>query len=297
MDRFQMVRTDAMVLRNIRIAIVHCLLAGYLPGAYFILMSSERETRDVLREALELDKDLSHMDFAFRINTGERLLFGFLGLSLSVLTTYLTTQSAPWDLASWSPEVVWHRLLGLWLGWWFGWMVLGIWRTSAHISRIGEQIDSIDILDLSPWTPFVQFGARTTLVLLGGVSLVLLFLIEPDQWPTVAIVTGLCIPLTLLGLWLPVRGVHARIREVKQVELVWVRGRIQQVSTQFRQTATVMSPGEIADLSAYLRLIEDVPEWPIEGSTLAQVLLYLLLPVASWLGSLLIENLLRMVFS
>ena len=52
------------------------------------------------------------------------------------------------------------------------------------------------------------------------------------------------------------------------------------------------SPGRMADLIAYLQLIEDVPEWPIQGSAVVQVALYLLIPVVSWLGSLLIENLL-----
>jgi hypothetical protein len=52
----------------------------------------------------------------------------------------------------------------------------------------------------------------------------------------------------------------------------------------------------LADLFAYQQLIKDVPEWPIEGSARLQVVLYMAIPVVSWFGSLLIENLLGFVF-
>ncbi|MCD4843401.1 MAG: hypothetical protein K8R25_02835 [Methanosarcinales archaeon] len=48
----------------------------------------------------------------------------------------------------------------------------------------------------------------------------------------------------------------------------------------------------MADMEAYLRLIEDVPEWPFQSSILVRVVLYLLIPIASWFGGLLIEGML-----
>lgn len=49
-------------------------------------------------------------------------------------------------------------------------------------------------------------------------------------------------------------------------------------------------------LVAYLQLIESVPEWPVQGSTIVQMLLYTLLPVAFWFGSLLTEGVLGLFF-
>jgi hypothetical protein len=45
-------------------------------------------------------------------------------------------------------------------------------------------------------------------------------------------------------------------------------------------------------LVAYLQLVERIPDWPFQASTAVQLVLYLLIPVASWFGSLLIEGLL-----
>ena len=93
---------------------------------------------------------------------------------------------------------------------------------------------------------------------------------------------------------MPVRGARERIREAKGVELAWTRDGIRESRTHlhnlFSDTSPDASDGQMADLTAYQRLIEDVPEWPFRISTLVQVLLYLLIPVASWIGGLLIEN-------
>ena len=56
------------------------------------------------------------------------------------------------------------------------------------------------------------------------------------------------------------------------------------------------TPGQLADLYAYQRLIEDVPTWPIEGSALIQVALYLAIPVVSWFCNLLIGRVLGFLF-
>jgi hypothetical protein len=49
----------------------------------------------------------------------------------------------------------------------------------------------------------------------------------------------------------------------------------------------------MADLTAYLRLVEAAPEWPFQGSTVVQMLLYLLMPIASWFGDALIGGVLE----
>jgi hypothetical protein len=52
----------------------------------------------------------------------------------------------------------------------------------------------------------------------------------------------------------------------------------------------------MGDLEAYRRLIEDVPEWPFQSSTIVKVVLYLLIPIASWFGGMLIEGMVELVW-
>lgn len=82
----------------------------------------------------------------------------------------------------------------------------------------------------------------------------------------------------------------------KKAELKWTRERIPQSRTRLRSVSSDVSPGQIADLNAYLQLIDDVPEWPFQSSTVLRVMLYLLIPIVSWLGGLLIDGMLDQLF-
>ena len=230
------------------------------------------------------------------VSTRVLLLSGLAGMLFTVLTPLLTAETAAWGPSTWSPEVWWHRLLGLFIGWWIGWFVLAIRYTSVGVSRLAEQIDRLDLLDLRPFTPFVRQGLLTSGLAVGALSLASLLLIEPGQWPVVVLTVGITLPLAILGLLLPMRGVHQRIREAKEAELEWTRERIRRASSFVYKLSAPESPGQLADLYAYFQLIDDVSEWPVENSALVQVTLYLVIPVVSWFVNLMIGNLLGSLF-
>jgi hypothetical protein len=301
LDRFTVMYGPTGSPRDFRLAIVHCLLAGYLPSACLYLLRGMRTTADEIGGIVGPDKEAPDVDSAAP-GGGEKpgsaralLLAGLLGMLFTVLTPYLTADT-PWAPSTWSPEVWWQRLLGLFIGWWCGWFVQAIRYTSTRISRLAEGIHRLDLLDLRPFAPFVKQGLLTSGLVVGALSVTSLLLIEPDQWPVVAIIVAISLPLAILGLLWPMRGVRQRIREIKAAELEWTRERIRRASAFLYKLSAPESPGQLADLYAYQRLIEDVPEWPIEGSAILQVALYLAIPVVSWFASLLIENLLGRVF-
>ena len=276
---------------DFRIAVIHCLLAGYLPAAYFYLIRGTRNNID------EIEKILEPVNVPTPTNIGKRSLifWGFVGMMMAVFTTYLTARSF-WDPSSWNPEVWWHRGIGLFAGFWIGCFIFAVLDSSDRVSRLADRIKKVDILDLSPLSPFVNQGLLTILLMIGFVSIYSLFLLEPGQWPTVVILVSLTIPLALFGLLLPMRGVHRLIHEAKQGELQWTRDRIRQSRTLLHNTSPELSSGRMADMEAYLRLIEDVHEWPFQSSTLVWVMLYLLIPIAFWFGGLLIEGMLELVW-
>jgi hypothetical protein len=295
LDRFPVIFGPEGSPDDFRVAVNHCLLAGYLVGAYFYLLRGARNTAHELDKVLEPTSDPSDVDWAGHIGVKALLVWGLIGLLLTVFSPYLApSPEIAWDPSAWSPEVWWHRVLGLFTGWWFGWFVLAVWTTSTQVSRLADRIGPVDLLDLSPFSPFVKQGLLTALLIVGLVSIMSLRLLEPGQRLTVVISVGLSLPLALLGLLLPVRGARERIREAKGVELAWTRDAIRDSRTHlhnlFSDASSDASSGQMADLTAYQRLVEDVPEWPFRTSTLVQVLLYLLIPVASWIGGLLIEN-------
>lgn len=297
LDRFPVILGGIEPLADFRIAVVHCLLAAYLPSACLYLLRGARNTIDELAPILKPADDLPQLDPVADIGARRLFLVGLIGVLLTVLTPYLTAFESPWDPATWSPEVVWHRILGPFIGWWLAWFVLAVWYTSAQTSRIAARIGAIDLFDLSPLFPFTRQGLLTALLAVGGGTIVSLFLLDPGQGPAVAIAIAICLPLSVLGLLLPVRGAHHRIRDVKKAELEWTRDRIRQSRSLLDAAPTQGAPGvvlgQMADLIAYLQLVDDAQEWPFQGSTFAQMVLYVLIPAGSWFASALIKVLLE----
>ncbi|KAF5418958.1 MAG: hypothetical protein C5S44_12160 [Candidatus Methanocomedens sp.] len=276
---------------DFRIAVIHCILAGYLPAAYFYLIRGTRNNID------ELEKVLEPINVPSPINIGKRslILWGLVGMMGAVFATYLTASSF-WDPSTWNPEVWWHRGLGLFVGFWIGCFIVAVLDSSERVSRLADRIKKVDILDLSPLSPFVNQGLLTILLMIGFVSIFSLFLLEPRQWPAVVILVSLTLPTALLGLMQPVRGVHRLIREAKQAELQWTREKIRQAIPLLHDISSEGSSSQMGDLEAYRRLIEDVPEWPFQSSTILKVVLYLLIPIASWFGGMLIEGMVELVW-
>jgi hypothetical protein len=301
LDRFPVILGDIERLAEFRIAVVHCLLAAYLPSACLYLLRGARNTIDELGPILTPADDLPPLDAV--ADVGKRRLFvaGLMGVSLAMFLPLLTAFESPWDPATWTPEVLWHRMLGPFIGWWLAWFVLTVWHTSAQTSRLAARIGAIDLFDLSPLFPFTRQGLLTALLAVAGATIVSLFLLDPGQGPAVVIAIAICLPVAALGLLLPVRGAHRRIREVKKAELEWTRDRIRQsrslLNDSQTQGAPGVVPGQMADLVAYLQLVDDAQEWPFQGSTFVQIVLYVLIPAVSWFASALVkvvvENLMK----
>jgi len=291
-DRFSLILGPSGMFRDFRLAVIHCILAGFLPSACLFLFRGLRNTNEELEGVVRPANDSSFKDFLERIGRNRLIVWGSAGLLVAVFSPFLTAETPPWDPTNWNPEVWWHRILGLFIGWWLGWFILAIWHTSTQTSHLADRIEEIDLLNLAPLHPFVKQGLLNSLLVVTAMTLFGLFLIEPDQWPVVVVIIAVCLPLAVISLMLPLRGVHAQIREAKQTELEWIHEKIRDSRSLIQEYSRNDMSGKMADQITYQRLIEDVPEWPIQSSTLLRVFVFLLIPLASWIGSLLIEGVL-----
>lgn len=296
LGRFAVIfRPSAFIeIRNFRIAIIHCLLAGYLPAAYLYILRSARSIINELNPIL-VSSDV-HKNSKVRQITKKKFIFsGVLGVLMTVLTPYLSAQS-PWSPSGWTPEIVWHRILGPVIGWWAGCFCYAVVKESIRISRTAALIQKIDLLDLKPLEPFVRQGLVNALLVVGVVAIFSITLIEPGMEMTVVVVAGITLPIAFIGLFLPVFGVHRRIHEAKQVELTWTFEEIRQAQLRLKDPSIGPTQSKMADLTTYYRLIDRIPEWPFRTSTFFQAILYLLIPVVTWLAGLLIDSALTLLF-
>ncbi len=278
-------RVSTGVLRDVRIAIVHCLLIGYLPAALLHTLQSARRTVLQLQDALDCTREeCEKLAASVRLSGRWLIITAVLGLLFSISGPYLVppVPPSPWNPANWNFEVMWHRILGPGtgiLGWWLGYAIVIVsWR----MSLIANKLSRIDLLDLSSLGPFTQQGLTNALLLVGLISIWSLMLIETGFEQIMIINSAMAIAGIAMAMLLPLRGVHRRIRRAKEEALSWVNAEISKHRTAFEKSASGRRDGEMADLIAYRSLIDDVSEWPFTTSTYFRLFLYALLPILSW---------------
>ncbi len=282
------------VLRDVRIAIVHCLIIGYLPAAFLHVLRSGRRTVFVLQRALDCTvEECEVLASSVRLSTARLITIAAIPLALSFLAPYMVSPvpTAPWSPSSWSPEVVWHRILGpaqvVW-AWWLGYAIVTV---SVRMTRIAKKLRRIDLFNLSPLTPFTQQGLTNALLVIGAVSVWSLMLLETGFGQMMWVVGGINLVVAAIALLSPVYGVHKRIHKAKEEELGRANREISEQRNSLHDPGATRQYGKLADLVAYRGLIESISEWPFTASTYTRIALYTLLPLLTWTVGLIAEEL------
>ncbi len=300
-------RSDALyrqpggILRDFRIAIVHILLAGYLPAALLAVVQSARRTVFELQGALDCSpSECSALASSIRLSPAGLAVAGIFGLLIGFGTPYLTPPVPEhlWSPASWSPEVAWHRILGPIAAVLAMFLLYAVVSVSARMSRISAGLSTVDLLDLRALQPFTRQGLTNALLVLGWVTISGLMVVTESGFGLLGLLLGLA-TLFIAGaaLLLPLRGVHSRVRQAKEDELAWLDGRILVQRKSLRNGSIEQASGNLADLLTYRDLVRDVPDWPIGTSSYARFVLYLLIPVLSWAAAALVERLVNALIS
>jgi hypothetical protein len=272
-------------LRDFRIAVVHCLQAGYLPAAFLYVLRSGRRTVFELQGALDCSaEECESLAASFKFSLNGLLIIGAIGLLFAFATPYLVppVAPAPWSPSSWSPEVAWHRILNPVTSVWSFLLGYAVVVVSMRMSRIAKELNKVDLLDLSPLTPFTQLGLTNALLLVGSLSIWSLMMFETGFRQMSILIGGVTLVSTSFAVLLPVRGVHKRIRQSKEMELNWVNRKISRQKEELQNPESRQPGGRMADLISYQGLVEGVSEWPFTKSTYTRILLYVLLPVMTW---------------
>ncbi len=162
--------------------------------------------------------------------------------------------------------------------------------------RCGRDFVRVELLDLDALAPFARFGLRLALLPLGALALLAPGLALGPSGVTVALIFALSGPFVLGGLaalLIPCAGLHGRIRAAKAEELARVRAAIRGEREALRDSplAAESAALSIVDLLAYRERIEGLREWPFDARALRRFGLYLLIPLASWIGAALVERL------
>jgi len=284
---------------DFRVALVMLVLAAYLPAAQMAGLRASRRALDELRPLLRC----SAGEFAaFRGETGSVHRLGYYcsaiaGLLLGILA--LVAVEPDWTsygVLQKSPESISHRIVAPMLGLLAAILFHSRISDSRRLSRLGRERVEVDLLDPRSLAPFARLGLQNALIFIGAISIALLFLADMGAAPgLVRVLVFLFLLLTAMAtisMVLPVLGIRERIRETKRQELADCRKRIRRIRDAWKEESGG-ARGEgagMADLLAYRTLIEAVPEWPFGAPLLTRLLLYLAIPLGSWVAGAMVER-------
>jgi hypothetical protein len=293
-------REPTGILRDLRISVVHCLLAGYLPAALLHVLQHGKRTVARLQGALDCTREeCDRLAQSIRLSNRGLFVATLVGIAIAFLPPLFVepVPDEPWDPAGWTAEVAWHRFLGPLVGVGLACLTYAIVVVSLRMSRIAQKLSRIDLLDLSSLSPFAQQGLNNALLLVGTLSISALMMIETGFVALMTFIGTATLVLAVLALLAPVRGVQKRVSEAKQAELDWTAAEITRLRNGLANSDPDRRSGDLADIVTYRNLVSGVPEWPFTGSTYARLFIYALIPLASWgLGVVAEEFIGRLLF-
>ncbi len=280
-----------------RFSIVFALLIGYLPSAYTYAVRASRRAVDELRPLLRGTPAeiaaLHGQAGRFERHALRRAGFVFVGVTLSI-PFFADLSLDAYSLAAFRLTPAIHRALLPITGWLFGRFIYATLADSRRLARIGRERIRVDLLDLATLAPFTRYGLRNALLAMGALAIIALLLPDWSTRPGLAIVLAIALlpaaALAAAGLLLPVRGVHEAIREAKRAELAACNELLRERRAAIAAGAGAAAVG-LDELVAWRGLVESVREWPFDASTFSRFLLYLAIPLGSWLGGAMVERL------
>jgi hypothetical protein len=277
---------------DLRIAITQILITAYSASAYAgVLVTARRATEElapVVRHLPQWPATLA------RVTRHPWWLLPLVGaanfLLVGVPATNATTPAPvnPWAWQTWNYDIAWHRATGLVFVWWIGCFCYVTVVESVRLSRLSEDIESLDLLDLGAYQPLVQQGLTNALLVIGVVSVLSLLAVDSRYWSMLVIFWSAFIAIAWLSLMLPLRSIRKKISAAKAQELDWCRQRLQRARDALKSGA--VPPQPIAEIMAYRSLVENIRNWPFDNPTLVRFTLYLLIPLGSWLGGAFVER-------
>jgi len=287
--------------RDARVTVLVTVLVAYLPLARRAVGRGARANLAALRDSIAWGR--AGFESAARAlprpSRRARLAAGSLCMLAVPLTALLIDRDPGlyFRRGYWGAAQLWEFGVGAVLCWMAGTLFHAITFEGRRLSALARMIPSVDLLDRGALAPFARQGLLSSLPGLIVLSFLALNLGDRGWLWAIGVFGPVAVAWTAAVVWLPMRGVHRRVQQAKRDELVRVNAAIRGDGAALAGTEIACRAGSagLADLIAYRRLVEEVPEWPLDPDLRARLLLYVALPLGSWLGGALVERLIDAV--
>ncbi|MSP13866.1 MAG: hypothetical protein EXR62_13035 [Chloroflexi bacterium] len=181
----------------------------------------------------------------------------------------------------------------------------GFWVIYATVvyNRMMSQLlllpQEIDIFNLRHFEPIARWSLGISLSVIGTMTLFLVITPDPRfflNWEVLLPALGLLV-FTISIFFFSLLSAHRVMAAAKETELQTVRSHLATVYRQLKVQAQARSLQDMEALSdsvsawlSYEKRIQEAPEWPYTADTLRRLILSTLLPLAAWVGNILIDR-------
>jgi hypothetical protein len=272
---------------------------AYLPVAmilYVILISkplghSSQVALDAFRSVVQLDDEAYSrlLQQARHVKPAHELTGICVGMALGLL-----------NVSTWGMEqgFYWSKLyLYLSMGVMYALLAwtLVITVSWTHLTReLHRQPLQFDLFDTTPFEPVGRQSLIIALVIIGGLTISLLFTFQPEnlRLPAFWVVNAIMVLIPLVIFFLSLRPTHALLAAEKRHQLDSVQRlivetsrelvrRMEQRETSQRSTETSTLAAELSALAVYEQHLETARTWPYNTAMLRTLFLTGLVPVGT----------------
>ena len=280
--------------RDARLGVVLAILAAFVPTAErYARLGANRHFAALLPLLDEREAGSLALRFE-RIDARRRRTAGWLGLLLAPIAAFAIDRDPGLYLRAgyWAPENAWAWIVGAFFCFGLGRFVDATLSISRRFSELARALPRIDLFDPAPLAPFGRQGLLFALLWLLMPSIFALNAVDRAFALPIALLALLCVGTATAALLLPVLGVHRRIREARAAEQARVAAAIRGEAGALAGSAIAHreASASLADLVAWKTLVDSVSEWPFDAGMRLRFLLYLAIPLGSWLGGALVDR-------
>jgi hypothetical protein len=200
---------------------------------------------------------------------------------------------------AWEAWVAWTFVRDA-AGGWFMWQAWAVALSVAiHFHRLADLSAAVQLLNLRALSPFARQGFRLALLFCIGIAIIspVVGLIPIEQAEPFSSVAPLILAALLFAgvlLYLPCAGAYRAIAKEKSAELERVRAEIERqrgIALSADHGSKTAAASELPGLLAYEARVEKVRGWPFGAVGLLRFLLYVAIPVGSWVAAAVVERL------
>ncbi|MBV1933906.1 MAG: hypothetical protein KUG59_04400 [Parvibaculaceae bacterium] len=287
-------------------AMVSSLLGGYGIAVTAFAVAKEKSELPALAEMLGRDvEEMVQLRNETNLLFQEKApLFGWLGyfVGLICMATTLPGFSSYFGMPSiddgralfpfeWAAEI-WFLIFVPLMFYMMGKGMYFTIREARFLSTQQKLHHKIDIWHPERVRVLTRLAMARALFWLIGSTIGSLFFLEESINPVALfpVFGGIGLVASLL-LAMPVFRLHFAFKQAKEEELVRVRDVIKKNWDKLQGTPTdEVMIARLGGLVAFEQRIEAVSEWPLDLSTLSRFSLYLAIPMVSWIGGALVEQ-------